>query len=488
MLTTHFLFFSTHTRIVENTSSFYLSCQLRCKMDAWESVLRWPLHIQKTKSFSCIDFVKKHKLNPSEKSVIVNITSEYTSEIVHNAVARRRWCSLMQPQVIAASAGKVYQICEFEMIDWAGVVNGKQNASAYVVRKGLSRKAQLALQCRKYVSKHPSCSLKSAIPFTIVVETWDAFEEDMRIDFGMGGVATFNAPGLMAQTTLAQKLAWILDDVRDAMHAEGREDWLWILKPSVINKGADISVISSWEILLERLEDVPDIREWVLQKYIPNPMTISGYKFHIRVYVLCVGALQVYVYEDMLLLLAAHKYDISNLDDDYIHLTNTCRGAEDIEFDENIFVRHSDEFPLMLQREYPEKFKNFEQAANKTEDIKESIREITKEIFEAYENEYTIFSPMTNCFEVFGLDFMVTDDFQTSLLEINPGPDFKQTGSSLRQLIVNLWDRIFRIVLDEDALEIEGGSVDTTITAMRFAKVYDKELSVSKVKQEMKIS
>jgi tubulin---tyrosine ligase len=192
------------------------------------------------------------------------------------------------------------------------------------------------------------------------------------------------------------------------------------------------------------------------------------------------------VYEDMLLLLAAHKYDIQNLEDDYIHLTNTCRGAEDIEFDENIFVRQTDELPSILHREHPDKFKTLAQAATKTADIKKTICDITKEIFEAYENEYTIFSPMGNCFEVFGLDFMVNDEFETSLLEINPGPDFKQTGDSLRKLIVNLWDGICRIILDEDTLEQEKGSEDSTISSMRFAKVYDKELSVSKVKQEMK--
>jgi hypothetical protein len=35
------------------------------------------------------------------------------------------------------------------------------------------------------------------------------------------------------------------------------------------------------------------------------------------------------------------RYDLSNLDDDYIHLTNTCRSAEDIAFDEVEFVKVS---------------------------------------------------------------------------------------------------------------------------------------------------
>lgn len=275
-----------------------------------DSVLRWPFHIKRTEAFSVIDVLQSESAAPSSKRVVVSITSEYTRDIVYAAVARRPWCTVVDPgaaQIESAVVPKVYQLCEFELIDWAQVINGKQCASSYVVRKGLSRKAQLALQTRKYISKHPTCALKDAIPLTVTIETWDAFEDEVRVNFGMGGMATFDAPGLMSQTSLVQKLTWMLDDVRDTMTCPERADWLWILKPSVINKGADIAVISSWDHLLRKLEDVPDIREWVLQKYIANPLTIEGYKFHIRVYVLCVGALQVYVHEDMLLLLAAHR-------------------------------------------------------------------------------------------------------------------------------------------------------------------------------------
>ena len=174
-----------------------------------------------------------------------------------------------------------------------------------------------------------------------------------------------------------------------------------------------------------------------------------------------------------------------------------------------VLQQHTNELPLILLKEHPKRFRNFAEAAAQTAKIKNSIGQITRydplslelsflikkfvycrEIFEAYENEYTIFSPMTNCFEVFGLDFMVTDNFETSLLEINPGPDFKQTGDNLRKLIVNLWDGISRVILDEDTLERDSTirAPDSTISSMRFSKVYDKELSVSKVKQEMKFA
>ncbi len=43
-----------------------------------------------------------------------------------------------------------------------------------------------------------------------------------------------------------------------------------------------------------------DLTEWVIQDYIDNPLQLINYnkrKFHLRVYVLAVGNLNVYVYE-----------------------------------------------------------------------------------------------------------------------------------------------------------------------------------------------
>lgn len=45
---------------------------------------------------------------------------------------------------------------------------------------------------------------------------------------------------------------------------------------------------------------------------------------------------------------------------------------------------------------------------------------------QAFRGEFTVFSPLDGCFEHFGLDFLVDEDYRVWLLEANPGPDFKQ--------------------------------------------------------------
>lgn len=72
---------------------------------------------------------------------------------------------------------KMVQIADFENVVWEPVLDGKHTASSYLVRKGLSRKAQLALQIKRYTSKHPETILKDAVPYSVIIETWDAFEE-----------------------------------------------------------------------------------------------------------------------------------------------------------------------------------------------------------------------------------------------------------------------------------------------------------------------
>ena len=82
-----------------------------------------------------------------------------------------------------------------------------------------------------------------------------------------------------------------------------------------------------------------------------------------------------------------------------------------------------------------------------THRILDDVHRITAELFAAFENEYTVFSPMTNCFELYGLDFMVDDQLNVSLLEVNPGPDFQQTGDRLRNVIAGKHSSLIHCII-----------------------------------------
>jgi tubulin---tyrosine ligase len=376
------------------------------------------------------------------------------------------------------------QISDFENIEWDLVLDSPRKndddngnpfvngAASYLVRKGLSRKAQLALQIRRYTAKHPqsifsssNTSVSPSFPHTLIIETWSAFEES-TMDFG-GRQLDFGVMNTMDSTT-REKLDMNLYDVKEFVVTKiEQEQWRFIIKPSVTNKGANINVVTSWEGILDVLEYTEGVREWVLQRYIENPCLVFGHKFHLRVYIVCIGALKVYVYNDILMLIAAHRYDDADIDDVYAHLTNTARSVEDINFDESKFVKNLNDL-----RDYLPAHDDKEVIL---QDIRSKINAITCELFAAYENEYTIFAPMPGCFEVYGLDFMVDTTHNVSLLEVNPGPDFKQTGDRLKNLIVQLWEGTCALVIDN--------TINETLNSQKheFTKVYDKEASTSKL-------
>ena len=203
------------------------------------------------------------------------------------------------------------------------------------------------------------------------------------------------------------------------------------------------------------------------------------------------GALRVFVFEKILVLLAAHKYDLDDTDNIFGHLTNTARSVEDINFDERKFVKTLDDLPQYLLKEKID-IQNMEEANNVTNKIKHDVLSITGELFKVFENEYTVFAPMNNCFEIFGLDFMVDDNFQTSLLEVNPGPDFLQTGNKLKSVIEDLWEQTLQIVIDnnrkvinlENLNESENYKINDKPTS-DFTCVYSKESSTSHLKGGM---
>lgn len=99
----------------------------------------------------------------------------------------------------------------------------------------------------------------------------------------------------------------------------------FIVKPSRGSEGDGI-------ILCQRPEDLPHYvldrhRSWIAQDYIERPLTIDGFKFDLRLYVLVcsVDPLRVYLCSEGMVRLASSQYqppNASNLREAFIHLTN----------------------------------------------------------------------------------------------------------------------------------------------------------------------
>jgi tubulin---tyrosine ligase len=153
-----------------------------------------------------------------------------------------------------------------------------------------------------------------------------------------------------------------------------------------------------------------------------------------------VSALRVYLYRNCLALCAGTKYrndnHYTNLS---AHITNTAfQVKNDTHFNDGLCVlqwNENDIAPILVRDGTLDSINLAREAVKSSID---KIGDITGELFRAYKGEIGVFEPIDGCFEHYGLDFLVDEEWNVFLLEVNPGPDFKQTGDKLGSLIEDL--------------------------------------------------
>lgn len=316
---------------------------------------------------------------------------------------------------------KIFHYGDYEDID-IDFLQSKPNQyfiPSYIYRKALIRKHFLANTIHHFTVKNPESALKNAVPNSYQLE----------VDY-------------------AEFLDDALDDAYELRDEIENTNKTWILKPSMSDKGQGIrlfntidqlqSIFDSFEGDEEDEEEENDdkngviisqLRHFIVQEYQTNPLLLSGYdfkKFHLRTYVVCVGNLKVYVYKNILTLFSDSSFEKPLANENEIkldgHLTNTC-------LQESVH-------PLVVPFW---KLAGFD----KQDTVYDKIRTITGELFRAATSVDKInFQPLPNAVEIYGVDFLVNDDLEVKLLEVNAYPDFKQTGDDLKDLIFELFDRV----------------------------------------------
>ena len=220
----------------------------------------------------------------------------------------------------------------------------------------------------KYIAKNPASILSKSIPLSLVISTWDAFDENL-MKMGVSPAAAMDG---------------LLQEAKELIRGYS-SDTMWVLKPSLGRKGVDVIMISgdsvtALDMVKQAMLDMPDAREWVLQKYVERPLLLRKRKFHLRTYILAVGDLDVYVYTEMFVLLAFGKFEGASYDDISAHLTNTYQNMGYKGFTEDKYVKVLSDMVKCLVKDGMKK----ETAQQKVVYIYDQIREITAEMFHAF--------------------------------------------------------------------------------------------------------
>ncbi|KAF2178830.1 tubulin-tyrosine ligase [Zopfia rhizophila CBS 207.26] len=402
--------------------------------------------------------------NNNKIYALINYEDPYVQPLILSALETRLLPSsyhlIQNLNQIPSRTTPTLQFQQYESLDFTHLLSHPSTslANAYIIRKALIRKHYLSTTVSTWIIKHPESVLKRHVKESVEFEVdYAEFLDDALVE------------------------AYELRESWERNEGKGEEEKeYWILKPGMSERGQGIKLFSSEKELTAIFEEWEDddedadedarsdsaqqreegngiitnqLRHFIAQPYIHPPLLLArdgeARKFHIRTYVLAVGALQVFVYKPMLALFAARPYippwETPNTPDGLrAHLTNTClQGTGEREGSVALFWDLPDTLLSNCSTSAPSHWKG---------EVYTQIKAITGEVFEAAARGMMVhFQPLPNASELFGVDFMVgVDDnsgLTTYLLEVNAFPDFRQTGDELKDLVGGLFEEVVDVAV-----------------------------------------
>lgn len=226
---------------------------------------------------------------------------------------------------------------------------------------------------------------------------------------------------------------------------------VWIVKPGeATNRGIGIKVCSSVaEVMLvvDEKKVVHGIqRTYIVQKYLYKPLLYINRKFDIRCYLLVTiinSNIQAYFYKEGYMRTSCQEFDMSNVQNKYVHLTNDAvqKHSPDYGKFEDGNKLSYDDFQTYIDS-------SLEKKVSFKQEVYPKMRDIVRDTIKA---TYKQLDPhrRTQCFEVYGYDFMLDENFQPWLIEINTNPCLALSGKYLTTLIPKMLNHSFEIVLDQ---------------------------------------
>ncbi|NXA93918.1 TTLL3 monoglycylase, partial [Melanocharis versteri] len=248
------------------------------------------------------------------------------------------------------------------------------------------------------------------------------------------------------QREQCQDLLQRLEEQLPQLGMEGNLN-VWILKPSAKSRGRGIVCTTRLEEVLELAQSCtgPSARvcEWVVQKYVERPLTIFDTKFDIRQWFVVTDwkPLTVWFYRDCYLRFCSRPFSLCHLEPAR-HLCNV-----------SVQKRYKTSQPD--PRVPPDKIwsnKQFQAHLARLGRADAWHRVVVPGMKAAILNALRCARDQVGSrkgsFELFGADFLIGEDFQPWLLEINSCPTMSPSSVVTRRLCANVQRDTLRLVLD----------------------------------------
>jgi hypothetical protein len=181
--------------------------------------------------------------------------------------------------------------------------------------------------------------------------------------------------------------------------------------------------------------------EIIIQKYLDNPLLYKKRKFDIRCFVLVDFNLNVFFCREGHLKGSSESYNLYNTNK-FIHITNHSLQKKCNKFEM---------YELGNEMSYQD-FKNYMISENipleKFDDMINQMKLLVKLSFKSVGNKLLKTTPVL-CFEIFGYDFILDNEFKLWILEINNNPGLGISSPLISKLIPRMLDDAFRLTIDK---------------------------------------
>eukprot|EP00906_Rhabdomonas_costata_P033920 RCo047760 len=195
---------------------------------------------------------------------------------------------------------------------------------------------------------------------------------------------------------------------------------VWIVKPSRMNKAVGIRVMDRPEEILWYIDRNEERGEWVVQKYIERPFLLGLRKFDIRSWVVVDPKFNIWLWSEGVLRTCSEPFSLEDLNNDLIHLSNHCVQEKGPNF--AVYECGNE----MWYSQFQDYLDFLHPGLNFREQVIPTMKEIIKTCFDAVKTHLlqSVSGEFADllCYQVFGFDFMLDENFTVFLIEINGQP------------------------------------------------------------------
>lgn len=347
----------------------------------------------------------------------------------------------------------------------------KDDAFRYTLLNHIQKNSCLVTKKGLYLSLKAHCAAQGIDLLSIVPMTF------------------YLAPGASTKSMKDDDIL-LFDEYNAQLQATGcsPEDALWILKPaSKTNRGFGIKVVKGLDAVMKAVhrvssaqsvssechsDDEPEEPDkdkdnplfkaarkiarqdgYIVQKYMEQPLLVSGRKFDIRCFVLVTvferkdgGGKEVRAqfFSDAYVRTSCKKYTLDKLSDRATHLTNDAvqKHASNYGRFEQGNKLSLAEWQTLINSEYPHAPSDVV-ASN----IFPEIKRMCKLSIAACEEQFKR-TDIHKSFELFGYDFMVNSSFAPVLIEVNTNPCLEFVCPLLTDIISRVIEDSFKLAVD----------------------------------------